>query len=61
MGKMNDNKFGFTITISEIDSEEMETIEIISLGEVIDIEDLKAELKDKFNQVIIYIDKFLIK
>ncbi len=58
---MNDNKFGFTITISEIDSEEMETIEIISLGEVIDIEDLKAELKDKFNQVIIYIDKFLIK
>lgn len=58
---MQNNKFGFTITISEIDSEEMETIEIISLGEIIDIENLKAELQDKFNQILIYIDKFLLK
>lgn len=58
---MFEKKFRFTITISEIDFEEMETTEIISLGEIIDIESLKAELQDKFNQILIYLDKFLLK
>lgn len=57
---INKNKLGFGITITEIDCDEMDTIELISIEEIIDRKSLKTELQDKFNQILIYIDKFLL-
>ena len=58
---MRKNKVSFSITIAEISLDDMDTIELINITEVIDLKYLKNELKENSNRILRYIDKFLLE
>lgn len=58
---MRKNKVSLSITIAEISLDDMDTIDLINITEVIDLKYLKNELKEKFDQILLYIDKFLLE